>query len=87
MPTEIKIISHSNVFYWWPAWVVGFAVALISFVQGREIAIEPGIVERVHPSNNPGIFFIAVVVMLVQVISGRRVMSFRSRRGAISEDV
>jgi hypothetical protein len=65
MPTEIKIISHSNVFYWWPAWVVGFAVALISFVQGREIAIEPGIVERVHPSNNPGIFFIAVVVMLV----------------------
>jgi len=38
MPTEIKIISHSNVFYWWPAWVVGFAVALISFVQGREIA-------------------------------------------------
>ena len=54
--TEIKIISHSNVFYWWPAWVVGFAVALISFVQGREIAIEPGIVERVHPSNNPGIF-------------------------------
>ena len=48
-----------------PAWVVGFAVALISFVQGREIAIEPGIVERVHPSNNPGIFFIAVVVLLV----------------------
>jgi hypothetical protein len=65
MPTEIKIISHSNVFYWWPAWVVGFAAALISFVQGREIAIEAGIVERVHPSNNPGIFFITVVVLLV----------------------
>jgi len=64
MPTEIKIISHSNVFYWWPAWVVGFAAALISFVQGREIAIEAGIVERVHPSNNPGILFITVVVLL-----------------------
>ena len=25
----------------------------------------PEIVERVHPSNNPGIFFIAVLVLLI----------------------
>ena len=62
---DIKIISHSNIFYWWPAWVAGFAVAMISYVQGRDVAVVPEIVERVHPSNNPGIFFIAVLVLLV----------------------
>src|SRR6185369_7548741 len=49
---EIKIISHSNIFYWWPAWVAGFAVALISYTQGRDVAIVPEIIDRVHPSNN-----------------------------------
>ena len=62
---DIKIIGHSNIFYWWPAWVAGFAVALLSYMQGRDIAFEPEIVERVHPSNNPGIFFIAVLVLLI----------------------
>lgn len=62
---DIVIISHSNVFYWWPAWVAGYAVALISYMHGQNISIVPEIVERVHPSNNPGIFFIAVLVSLV----------------------
>jgi hypothetical protein len=64
-PREVKIISHSNIFYWWPAWVAGYAVALITSMQGSPIAFEPGVVELVHPSNNPGIFFIATVVLLV----------------------
>ena len=63
--TDVTIISHSNVFYWWPAWVTGFAVAFVSFIQGQDIAISPGVVERVHPSNNPGIFFISILVALV----------------------
>ena len=62
---EVKLISRSNVFYWWPAWLAGYTVALITFLYGRSIAIEPGIAERVHPSNIPGILFIAVVVLLV----------------------
>jgi hypothetical protein len=62
---DIKIISHSNIFYWWPAWVAGFVVAMLSYIQGRDVAIAPEIVERVHPSNNPGIFFIAVLVLLI----------------------
>jgi hypothetical protein len=32
---------------------------------GRDIAVTPEIIERVHPSNNPGAFFIAVLVGLV----------------------
>lgn len=52
---EVKLISRSNVFYWWPAWLAGYTVALITFLYGHSIAIEPGIAERVHPSNNPGL--------------------------------
>jgi hypothetical protein len=68
---DIKIISHSNIFYWWPAWFAGYASALISYMQGRDVAIVPEIVERVHPSNNPGIFFIAVLVLLVVLTNTR----------------
>lgn len=64
-PPEVRIISHSNVFHWWPAWVAGFAMALISYVQGRDVTFVPEIIERVHQSNNPGILFIAVLVSLV----------------------
>lgn len=63
--TDVLIVSYSNVFYWWPAWVAGYLVAFLSFVQGRDIAVTPEIIERVHPSNNPGVFFIAVLVGLV----------------------
>jgi hypothetical protein len=71
VPSDTRIISHSNIFYWWPAWVAGFAVALISYVQGRDVAVVPEIVERIHPSNNPGIFFIAVLILLVILTNTR----------------
>ena len=64
-PPEVKIISHSNVFYWWPAWVAGFAMAAISYLQGSDVSFVPELIERVHSSNNPGILFIAVLVGLV----------------------
>ena len=62
---DIRIISHSDVIYWWPAWVAGYAVAFMSYIQGRDVSVVPEIVERIHPSNNPGILFIAVLVSLV----------------------
>lgn len=64
-PPDIKIISHSNIFYWWPAWVAAFVAALLSYLQGTDVAIVPEIVERIHPSNILGISFIAVVVLLI----------------------
>ena len=34
-PADITIISHSNVFYWWPAWVMGFVSAAIQLSAGQ----------------------------------------------------
>src|SRR6516165_7171225 len=33
-PGEITIISHSNLFYWWPVWAVGFLMAGFTYFQG-----------------------------------------------------
>src|SRR4051812_42151861 len=38
---EIKIVSHSNLFYWWPVWAVGFLMAAITFFDGHRLAIVP----------------------------------------------
>jgi hypothetical protein len=38
---EIKIISHSNLFYWWPVWAVGFLMFLLTFIDGHRMAVVP----------------------------------------------
>jgi hypothetical protein len=63
---EIRLVSHSNVFYWWPAWVIGYAAALFTFIQGQPISTEAAaVVGYVHPSNNPGLTFIAALMLLI----------------------
>jgi hypothetical protein len=39
--TEIRIVSHSNLFYWWPVWAVGFIMAAITFFEGRRLVTVP----------------------------------------------
>src|SRR5262245_40758128 len=38
---QIRIISHSMLFYWWPVWAAGFLLALITFFDGHQMAIVP----------------------------------------------
>ena len=37
---QVRVYRHSTMFYWWPAWVFGFAIALIK--EGQE---------RIHTSS------------------------------------
>jgi hypothetical protein len=46
--TEIRIVSHSNLFYWWPVWAIGFILALLTFFDGHRMAIVPSKSEVVH---------------------------------------
>lgn len=61
---ELNLIGHSNVIYWWPAWVAGYLVALTTYLEGQTVEILPGISTTLHPSNNPGLLFIAVIGLL-----------------------
>ncbi len=38
---EIVIVSHSNLFYWWPVWAVGFLLFLMSTFSAHRMAILP----------------------------------------------
>jgi hypothetical protein len=40
-PYEIKIVSHSNLFYWWPVWAVGFIIALLTTAGSHRLAVVP----------------------------------------------
>jgi hypothetical protein len=44
---EIRIVSHSNLFYWWPVWAVGFIIALLARIDGhRMVIVPPGTTEE-----------------------------------------
>ena len=38
---EIKLISHSNLFYWWPVWAVSLVLALWTLAENHRMAILP----------------------------------------------
>ena len=38
---EIRIYGHSNLFYWWPVWAVGFLMALLTYLDGHVMAVVP----------------------------------------------
>jgi hypothetical protein len=63
---EIVIVSHSMLFYWWPVWVVGYLMALFTWMNGQSIQTAD-MAMVVHPSNNPGILFFLTVFLVVVI--------------------
>jgi hypothetical protein len=39
--TEVKLVSHSNLFYWWPVWVLAFFMAAWTYVENHRLVIVP----------------------------------------------
>lgn len=40
-PGEIVVFKHSSLFYWWPVWVFGFVMGLITYFGDMRMAIVP----------------------------------------------
>ena len=38
---EIKLISHSTLFYWWPVWALSFFLAIWTAIEDHRLAIVP----------------------------------------------
>lgn len=38
---ELRVISHSPLFYWWPVWLVGLVLALVTYLGNHRMAIVP----------------------------------------------
>src|SRR5262245_351588 len=41
LPQEITLRAHSNIFYMWPVWLVGFVFGLITGFSGQVVAVVP----------------------------------------------
>ena len=39
--SEIRIVSHSGLFYWWPVWAIGFILAGITAMEDSYLATVP----------------------------------------------
>ncbi len=58
---EIVIYGHSTLFFWWPAWAVGFVIAILNAGQEKFLATAPGS----QPSSALGLTYLAVLLLLI----------------------
>jgi hypothetical protein len=81
---KLKLYSRSSLFYWWPIWVVGYVLMLVTWLGAVSVpltteATPPNEVKTVliHPSATPGIVFVAVffLVLLLTNVAVRGVWS------------
>jgi hypothetical protein len=40
-PDAITVVSHSNLFYWWPLWFVGFLLGILTLFEPYRLAVLP----------------------------------------------
>jgi hypothetical protein len=52
--SEIKVISHSDLFYWWPVWVLAFFMAAWTAVENHRLAIVPKTGLVTQPNDSDG---------------------------------
>jgi hypothetical protein len=73
---ELVIYSHSRLLYWWPVWLVGYAMAILTFLHGENVTIG-GVDYLMHPSKNIGVIFTMtfMLVILFSNISVRGLLS------------
>jgi hypothetical protein len=39
--SELRVVQHSMLFYWWPVWAVGFLMFLVTLCFGERMALVP----------------------------------------------
>jgi hypothetical protein len=54
-PLEVVVISHSQLFYWWPVWAFGFLMAIISWGWGEQVAFVPSGTVAKHGATIEGV--------------------------------
>lgn len=82
----LRIYSHSSFFYWWPVWVVGYIMTLLTYSHGKPDQIEA--IDQApwfHPSNNLGVvyFLVLFLVILITNFSVRGLKSGMVIMGAV----
>src|SRR2546427_8335600 len=51
---EVRIYSHSSLFYWWPVWAAGFIMGLLTAFEGGKMVVVPDKTEAESERAVPG---------------------------------
>ena len=62
---EVRIYGHSPLMFWWPVWVVGYAMAFVSYFRGSSVALDQVRNDVFHPSSWPGLLFTVVLLLVI----------------------
>jgi len=62
----LTIYSHSPLLYWWPVWVMGYAMAILTYWQGHRHVIGQDR-ELYHPSSNLGVIYLLTLFLVILI--------------------
>ena len=65
---QVIVYGHSALFYWWPLWVAGYVMALLTWLHHDQVVIgnKP---EWFHPSRNLGVIYTLLLLLLILITS------------------
>src|SRR5262249_53452972 len=63
---EVRIYGHSNLYYWWPVWAVGYLMALLTYLHGQSHEIGD-VVELYHPNSSLGVIFFVTLFLVILI--------------------
>jgi hypothetical protein len=67
---QVIIFGHSALFYWWPLWVAGYVMALLTWLY-HDLVVIGGRPEWLYPSRNLGVIYILLLLLLIVVTSAK----------------
>ncbi len=67
---QVIVYGHSSLFYWWPLWVAGYVMALLTWLHSEQVMIgdKP---ESFTPSKNLGVNYTLLFLVLIVITSAR----------------
>lgn len=65
-PTELRVYSHSTFFYWWPVWLTGYIMALVTYMDGQPVTVGNSQV-WMHHSKNLGVLFTLIFFLVILI--------------------
>jgi len=64
----VIVYAHSALFYWWPLWVAGYIMALLTSIHPHRV-IMGNKTELFHPRPNVGVIYTLLLLLLIVITS------------------
>jgi hypothetical protein len=65
---EVRVYSHSRLMYWWPVWVAGYTMALLTHLNGHAHQVG-GVQALFYEGSNLGVIFYLTLLFVILTTS------------------